>query len=334
MLLFRREATYLIFSVLFSLLLFSSCDRENPTENIDDGEAPAKPRGLSIFREVDGEVGLEWTQNLEKDIDHYNLYRKTNSSQKFVKLDSTSSLFYIDVGLNYDSIYNYKITAVDFFGLESKFSDTVSATPKNYYRPYAPYYLYINAKNWNDQLTIKISFSPSFSSDVSYYEIHKSEIEGFEPDSTSLIAEIDSLTYIDTSGLSLLTNYYYKLISVDKGGLKSDASKEISDLLLDPPSGIFPSENSDVDYFTEFKVMTCSHPADYKLVLQSNEIYGTEIEINFSSDKINQIISVPVRNVTYDAYEDYFWRVLAYTKSNNIPNSFSKLNKFRIVPDN
>lgn len=332
MLLFHKEVKNLVFSIAIIILLFSGCERNTPNEPVDDGLPPAAPRGLNVFREHDGEVGIEWNKNLETDMSHYKIFRTTISEDNFLLTDSTSSDFYFDYGLEYETTYVYKISAVDVIGLESEFSDTVSATPKNRYYPSPPRNIIINAKKWEDNLSISLSYNPSFSTDNSHYEIHKNTTQNFSPNSTTLIAEGDSLSFTDKTNLELLTKYYYRIISVDKGGLKSEPTNAVSDLILDSPKGVFPSNNSEVDYFSKFKIETVSVPAEYKIVLQSNEIYGTEIEINFSSSKTNEIISAPIRNVIFTPYVDYYWRVFTYTKSNNIPNSFSELYKFRIIP--
>lgn len=333
MLQYLKEAKSLLFSVLFILLLLTNCDRDNPTETVDDGKAPAAPKGLSVFREFDGEVGIEWIRNLESDVSFYNIYRRIGNNQ-FERADSTTSLFYLEYGLEYDSSYTYRISAVDRSGMESQLSDSVTANPVNLYRPNPPYSLTISARNWNDTLSIKLSYAPSFSSDVAYYEIHRSTTGSFVQDSSTIIDTTHSPGYSDTENLELLKTYYYKIISVDRGGLKSDASSEINDIILDKPGGVFPKDNAEVDYFSEFQIQLCSYPADYKIVLQSNEVYGTEVEINFSSNRTSEVISVPIRNTTFTAYEDYYWRVFTYTKSGSVPNSFSKLYKFTIVPEN
>lgn len=319
---------------LVGLLFFSGCDRDTPVEPVDDGRTPAKPIGLSIFREYDGEIGIEWNSNLEKDISHYKIFRSDSSNNNYQLIDSTQSSYYLDTGLSYLTTYFYRIAAVDNYGNTSEQSDSVSGMPQNLYAPFPPYYLTINAKNWDDSLSVKITFGESFSSDVSFYEIYRSENTAFTPDSSNLIGTSDKLNFIDKNNLEMLKEYFYKIVAVDKGRIKSQPSVEVTDIILDSPKPIYPINESQVNYFADFQIETCSIPTDYKIVLQSNEVYGTEVELNFSSQKTNSIISVPIKNVTFDAYADYYWRVFAYTKNNNIPNSYSELYKFTIVPEN
>lgn len=323
----------LIFNLLFAAsILFTGCQRDTPVEIEDDGIPPAKPTGLRVLFSYDGEIGIEWNNNLENDISVYNVFRAVGAGSNYIFIDSTTSTFYTDIGLEYDSTYYYKISVVDQSGRESSLSDSVFATPENLYSPYPPYYLSINGKNWNDSVSVEIKFSESFSSDVQYYEVHRSLIDGFEPEEESMVGKTDRLSFTDSGNLELLTTYYYKIIAIDKGGLKSVPSTQVSDLILDKPIPITPANNSKLDYFAEFEIQTCSLPANYKIVIQSNEIYGTEVELNFSSSSANSVIRVPIKNVTFNPYADYYWRIYTYTKNNNIPNSFSELYKFTIVP--
>ena len=323
----------LIFNLLVAAsILFTGCQRDTPVEIEDDGIPPAKPIGLKVWYSYDGEIGIEWNKNLENDISFYKIFRTIGVNSDYTLIDSTSSTFYSDLNLEYDSTYYYKISAVDQFGRESNLSDSVFATPKNLYSPYPPYYLNINGRNWDDSLSVKITFGESFSSDVQFYEVHRSLIDGFEPEEESMIGKTDRLSFTDSGKLELLTTYYYKIIAVDKGGLKSVPSVQVSDLILDKPIPITPANNSEVDYFAEFEIQTCSLPANYKIVIQSNVVYGPEIELNFSSSLTNSSVRVPIKNVTFSPYTDYYWRIYTYTQNNNIPNSFSELYKFTIVP--
>ena len=188
MLQFLKKAIHLVsnFSLVI-IILFNGCDRDTPVEYIDDGIAPAKPTGLKVFYDYDGEIGIEWTPNLENDVDFYKIFRAAKTNKNFSVIDSTSSLYYIDINLEYDSTYFYKISAVDKFGRESELSDSVFGTPTNKYTPFPPYYLNINCRNWDDSVSVKITFGNSYSTDVKYYEIHRSTVNQFTPDSTTLV---------------------------------------------------------------------------------------------------------------------------------------------------
>jgi len=88
-----------------------------------DTTAPAAPSGLTA-NAGDSRVALDWADNSESDLNHYNVYRSG------VKVASPTSSAYTDTGLTNGTAYSYQVTAVDNAGDESAKSSSVSATPQ------------------------------------------------------------------------------------------------------------------------------------------------------------------------------------------------------------
>jgi len=289
------------------------------------------PSNFGIFGARDGEVGIEWIKNADPN-DRYIIYRSINSQNNFIQLDSTYDEFYIDDSLDYDSTYYYKITARDTFNRESAATRTVSAQPINLRNPLAPLSIDISARNWNGSVYVLLNWYSSESTDVIGYEVYRDTLENFETDSTKLIGFTNDLVYIDANNLELLQTYYYKIRSVDKGELKSNASSEVSDYVLNMPELVFPSHDSNVQRFSSVQFKTASKAATYKIVFQTNEFFGTIFEIDFYSDKTDEIISVPVESLElFTPFKKYYWRVLTYSVNSTDPNSFTDLYSFTII---
>lgn len=92
-----------------------------PSENLgsqleDDGKAPAAPTSV----EASGNR-LIWNPSKSKDVVGYRIYRADGSKDKFTRVGSTTDTEY-QIG-NKDGVYH--VTAVDYFGLESKPSTVV-----------------------------------------------------------------------------------------------------------------------------------------------------------------------------------------------------------------
>jgi len=294
---------------LFILLLLQSCDRSSVSEPVDDGLPPAQPSNLSVYYARDGEIGIEWRRNNEPDLMGYNIYRSIGETDEFALLDFTTNEYYIDSSLEYDLTYFYKISAVDIASRESNLSQIVSATPENYYAPLSPGSLIINARNWYDSLSIKLSWSPPVDNDLAGYEIYRGDSSGFAPAENNFIGFSSTLSFTDKSNLELLKSYFYKIISVDKGGLKSIPSLEISDMIFDSPVIISPANGTNINYNSEFRIKTVGAEARYKLVIQANELVGIIEEANISSNIVNGEIEI------------------------NSPNSFTDLYNFTIYPE-
>ncbi|HYY20381.1 MAG TPA: hypothetical protein VE780_00755 [Thermoleophilaceae bacterium] len=68
-------------------------------------------------------MSLDWTDNSESDLDHYNVYRDGT------QVASPTASNYTDSGLTNGTSYSYQVTAVDHTGNESAKSSGVSTSP-------------------------------------------------------------------------------------------------------------------------------------------------------------------------------------------------------------
>ncbi|NJD21429.1 MAG: hypothetical protein FIA82_01990 [Melioribacter sp.] len=317
-------------SIVF--ILFLSCSRESLVEPIDDGKPPAIPTNLQVFGAHDGEIGIEWDKNSESNIAGYKIYRSINSPDNFIFLTQVNDNYFIDEHLEYELTYYYKISVVNSFGYESSMTDFVYAKPINIYAPLSPMNVRINARNWPTTPAILLYWDPPWDTDIKGYYIYRSKTEAFDPDTLHYLDFTQLTTYSDNKNILPLTKYYYKIIAVDKGYLKSPSTLVISDLVLNSPTLTFPSNNSIIHALTEFRFKTVSQPARYKLVIQSNGIYGTIKEFDFTSELVDQEIKVNASTVQLESSKTYTWRVFTYTASEIDPNSFSESFTFTYIP--
>ena len=99
---------------------------------------PAKPQNLAIIQGSE-KLMLTWSDNSESDLAAYNIYKFDGTD--FVEVFSqVADTFYVDKGLENNSSYFYKITAVDKQSPpnESEFSDEKLGTPDASSVPDAP----------------------------------------------------------------------------------------------------------------------------------------------------------------------------------------------------
>ncbi|HHW71539.1 MAG TPA: cellulase family glycosylhydrolase, partial [Clostridiales bacterium] len=102
-----------------------------PPSPEEDTTSPTSPRGLKATTLSNSSIKLEWNKNSESDLAGYKVYRSTTSNftpnnSNFIKQVTANT--YTDTGLNPNTTYYYKITAVDTSGNESEPSAQVSAT--------------------------------------------------------------------------------------------------------------------------------------------------------------------------------------------------------------
>jgi hypothetical protein len=322
----RLLTLYILF--LAAALLFNSCQRETATGPSGTGIPPAVPTNVSIYSAYDGEIEIVWHSNVEIDLKGYNIFRSIDSTN-FSLIDFSDQNYYLDDSLNYTTKYYYYVTSIDNEGLESEPSSVISAVPLNIYRPYAPRFPEINARNWLGNISIHLSWDPGYETDIAGFYIYRSRNSGFTPDSSSIAGFITQSNYSDTTNLSLLTQYFYKIVAVDKGNLRSDPSSEISDKILPISLAVYPMGNVRTNTLA-FKFMAISIPATYEISLQTNPIYGEVWSKEITTNVVNDTISVDYDGYYINYNQDYYWRIVTYTVS-QIPNSISALSNFVLM---
>ncbi|MGE5456952.1 MAG: fibronectin type III domain-containing protein [Methanococcaceae archaeon] len=322
----------LFIHILFFLLItvFYSCDRNTNINSANDELPPAVPVGLQIYSAHDGRIIIDWYKNKESDLKEYYIYRSLNDTLSFRKIASTTDYYYIDDSLDYDRTYFYKISAIDVVNNESMKTGWVSASPANLNPPATPQSLNINARNWNDSISVFLSWAPNNEGDIAGYEVFRSTSPDFIPGSESQVGFATLPTFSDTKNLNLYTTYYYKLIAVDKGGLKSSAGPASSDMILGIPEIVFPGNNTSVTQLDNFIIKALPVPTTYKLVVQSNQYFGEIWSTDYSTEAVDQDLSINFSSSDIYANKIYYWRVITYT--GNEPNSISPLFNFLIKP--
>jgi hypothetical protein len=74
---------------------------------------------------------------------------------------------------------------------------------------------------------IVLSWDPVEDEDLNYYVVYRSEVPGFNPDSTTKIGEVGKETFVDEN-VRLGKTYYYRVSAVDHSGNEGPASKEFA----------------------------------------------------------------------------------------------------------
>ncbi len=321
----------IITPLILLVSLFYGCERSTPSDVTGDGLPPAVPTNVKIYSAYDGEIEIVWHANAEVDLKGYKIYRSIDSTN-FDLIDFTDQNDYLDDSLNYSTKYFYRITSIDVENRESQPSLIVSAIPKNIYPPYAPRFLTINARNWIGDISVFLSWDPGYETDIAGFYIYRNLTPGFTADSSNLVGFTNSLSYSDTSSLSLLTTYYYKVKAVDKGNLESDASSEVSDRILPVPQIVSPVGNIRTSTLT-FKFIALSIPSTYKISMQTNPYFGEYWSKEITTNTINDTISINFDGSYLDYNVNYYWRVVTFTIDDATPNSISQLYNFLILPE-
>ncbi len=179
---------------------------------------PQPPLGLNAVGGQVRRISLTWRANPEKDIKHYVVYRSEDAGEGYKKITTVpgDKTDFIDAKRADGATHSYKVKAIDADGLESEFSEAVSAMTKRL--PSVP--KGIKAEGGRRKVTLSWEANPE--ADISRYHIYRKIIFGFKK-----IGSPEGTSYTDES-LRDGKTYRYKVTAEDRDGLESPFSEEIS----------------------------------------------------------------------------------------------------------
>lgn len=295
---------------------------------------PETPKNFVLLGAGDGQVHLRWERNIEQDFKEYRLFRSVNNTNSFVLLASLVQTEYVDRFLEYDSVYYYYLTAIDFAGNESARTNLIDVQPLNISAPLPPSRLSVQGNNNPSQglFEIRLNWLPPNVSDLKKYFVFRGNEPFFNPDQFSFIDSTIVSVYIDRSVITG-QRYYYKVIAVDKGGKTSFPSSAANDILLQNAVLLSPGNNSRFADPKIFKWNAVNDAVAYEVFVGNGPFSG----IIWSSGKTRQT-EVFYTGPNLQASRIYYWWVGAYSKNKEVfddgteapaqINSYSSFNSF------
>lgn len=92
-----------------------------------DLTTPSAPKGLKVSNHTYSSLTITWEANTDKDVIGYILFRSKSNTNGFENItDITNITRYIDTGLDEETMYYYKLKAIDDANLESSFSEVIN----------------------------------------------------------------------------------------------------------------------------------------------------------------------------------------------------------------
>ena len=206
-----------------------SSEKSGSTANPPDIAPPAQVTGVIVTTQSSTRLDLMWNQNLEPDLNHYNIYRGTSSNFPVTlgetpPMDTSNTNSYQSTRLDPSTTYYYKVAAVDNTGnsglLSVEKSGTTSSSfassPQDKNPP--PKVKGLSIKTLSDS-ELSLKWTAVKASDLDHYNIYASTKSKFTviPDTTPPVGTATKNTYSST-GLHFSTKYYYKVAAVDEAG--------------------------------------------------------------------------------------------------------------------
>jgi len=125
---FRKQAALAV--ALVSVIVMLGCTDELNGPNTTDEQPVLPPTNVSAFALTDGHVRVTWDASSEPTINGYNLYRREAGHGKANKLNSNriQAHEYVDASTLALKNYEYRLTAVNSKGKESRFVSVIIET--------------------------------------------------------------------------------------------------------------------------------------------------------------------------------------------------------------
>lgn len=311
-------------------LAVAGCERDPLPPDIPDVIAPLPPAQLRFEANSDGVVLLEWKRNGEADLAHYDIHRaEAGAPDSFRVVASTAQFWVVDRALSYDTVYTYYVTAVDRSGNRSAPSNRVSLTSPNLYSPWEPDDAWAVARNDADGMRVIVSWTESDDDDIAFYRIYRSAgtpLSG--PDPSLLLVETEQLSHVDRRDITTGVPYHYLVTAVDRGGIESEKAAEASDLVLAVPVLVSPDDGAFLSSFGIFQWHDVG-AASYELEI----LHAGGAGLVWSGTLTPQqggVITAQYAGPGLEAGRIYAWRVLAYSRPGEEPNSVSQLRSFQV----
>ncbi len=205
---------------------FSNINEAFSFDNIGDTTAPAAPANLTATASADTtKILLDWNDNGESDLNGYNVYRATQVSGPFTKINAGTigSSSYDDTSAPSGITLYYRVTAVDTSTNESAPSNTASALrPADTTSPAAPTGLSATGST----SSIVLDWNDNAETDLSGYHVYRgTSVTG--PFTKLTPSTISGSAYDDTTA-STGTTFYYRVTAVDTSSNESAPSDTAS----------------------------------------------------------------------------------------------------------
>jgi hypothetical protein len=194
-------------------------------------------------------VSVRWTQSIDSRFAQYRLLRSETASvdslsQVVFTSQTASTVDYSDTDVYEGQALFYRVYVRNDTGLEAP-SNVISVTIPNV-RP--PGVVDIQTPLDAGTHQIAVRWSRTNDKDFAFYRLYRND-DGAVSDQDTMVAEIDDpdLTFWDDLGLRENTTYYYRLYTVDLGGLTAQSSEASAKTKNEAPRPVTLQAATEVD---------------------------------------------------------------------------------------
>jgi PKD repeat protein len=238
----RNQTTYTVTDLSSNTTYFFKI-RVNDQTNLfaDSNEVSAvtepnqPPAAVSLYwpiNETEESMGLEWSVSDASDFDRYELYMsQTEGFQPepgflVTQIFDPAAVRHTVIGLSANTTYFFRVSVYDTLQLRNDSNEVNATTRGPDIPPAAP--TLADPENITEA-SVLLEWTPNTEADFAKYLVHRATSKGFNPSSSTTVANITDIrtTSYNVTGLKANTLYYFKVEVVDLGG-GSNTSNEVS----------------------------------------------------------------------------------------------------------
>jgi hypothetical protein len=305
-------------------LLLAACERERIVDEGPDTTPPLPPTGMLLEAARDGFIFFSWIRNRDIDLAGYIVYRAEEAdSTAFFPLDTIPEFYYLDFQRSYDSLYWYRVTAIDQSGNESPPGIAVSARSPNRNPPDAPSLIVVNGVHNATKRQFSVSWTDVDEADLAGFRVYRSTAPFNTADPSLLIADTEQLAIDDDAVPELSRLYYFAVTAIDRGGRESELSPMSIDFISPRPQLISPAIDEGVGALPMFSWFAIPGTRSYRVSLSQTE-FGGEFWSTTVTAGTTGIESVRYIGTGLAPGNTYYWRVSSITAQNGRANGVSE----------
>ncbi|MGQ9583545.1 MAG: fibronectin type III domain-containing protein [Thermoplasmatota archaeon] len=301
--------------------------------------APPAPVALDLPANVtDSALELSWTASAERDFNRYEVYQSLLPDLGYPRLLLSTTergrTGLLVTGLTRQTTYYFMVRVFDNAGLCAD-SNIVRATTLLGNVPPAAVTLYPPSSVTDSSMTL--SWSRNNDGDFARYELHMSTSANFTPSPATLAASItdQGTTERSVTGLLPSTGYYFRVRTVDTGGLHNDSNRVNATTAAQnlPPAAPSLSEPTNItESSMRLSWSRCNESdfASYELFMGSESGFGLSNDTRLVTIENQSVTSFTVLGLASNT--TYFFR-LRVADAAGLWNTSNEVNATTLPPN-
>jgi len=270
-------------------------------------------------------VTLRWTQSQDDAFSSYRVFRSEaadvdSTDRLLTTVPSAGTLTFNDTDVAEGTTYHYRIYVRNTYGLETGSNPVAIAVPNE--RP--PSAVTLQSPDATSTTRIALDWSQSQALDFDAYRVYRN-LTGAVDESQLRVAEIRDVatTFYDDTGLTENTVYYYRVYTVDRGGLSARSNEVEARTKNDPPPGVTLNAPTEIDTTSVTLSWTQSDAHDFAFYRLYRDLIATVTTGSTLVVELDEAAFTSFHDTELTAGTRYYYRVFVVDEGTEVKSTGS-----------